>query len=117
MNHLPHSAFSHPLMDKGDLLEANENVVVDEDDNSENIIELVWREHLPLGMNLLTNDRSGLLKVVEFPVAARRAQSASAGILIQNHLKALWFWLLMVRNMNWHQNYLTHFAIPDDQKQ
>jgi hypothetical protein len=30
-------------------------------------IELVWRERLPLGMSLLMNDESGLLKVVEFP--------------------------------------------------
>ena len=32
-----------------------------------NEIELVWREHLPLGLNLLLNDESGLLKVVDFP--------------------------------------------------
>ncbi|KAG7373046.1 hypothetical protein IV203_033770 [Nitzschia inconspicua] len=31
------------------------------------LIELVWRERLPLGMNLLLNDDSGLLKVVDFP--------------------------------------------------
>jgi len=30
-------------------------------------IELVWRERLPLGMNLLMNDESGFLKVVDFP--------------------------------------------------
>lgn len=30
-------------------------------------VELVWRERLPLGMNLLMNDDSGLLKVVDFP--------------------------------------------------
>jgi hypothetical protein len=30
-------------------------------------VELVWRERLPLGMNLLMNDESGLLKVVDFP--------------------------------------------------
>lgn len=30
-------------------------------------IELVWRERLPLGMNLLMNDDSGFLKVVDFP--------------------------------------------------
>jgi hypothetical protein len=30
-------------------------------------VELVWRERLPLGMNLLMNDDSGLVKVVEFP--------------------------------------------------
>jgi hypothetical protein len=31
------------------------------------MIELVWRERLPLGMNLLLNDESGFLKVVDFP--------------------------------------------------
>lgn len=31
------------------------------------LIELVWREHLPLGMNLLLNDESGQLKIVDFP--------------------------------------------------
>jgi hypothetical protein len=31
------------------------------------LVELVWRERLPLGMNLLMNDESGLLKVVDFP--------------------------------------------------
>lgn len=32
-----------------------------------NLVELVWREPIPLGMNLLLNDESGLLKVVDFP--------------------------------------------------
>lgn len=32
-----------------------------------NLIELVWRERLPLGMNLLLNDESGKLKIVDFP--------------------------------------------------
>ena len=32
-----------------------------------NLIELVWREQIPLGMNLLLNDESGQLKVVDFP--------------------------------------------------
>jgi len=34
---------------------------------NKNLVELVWRERLPLGMNLLLNDDSGLLKVVDFP--------------------------------------------------
>lgn len=33
----------------------------------ESLVELVWRESLPLGMNLLLNDDSGLLKIVDFP--------------------------------------------------
>lgn len=36
-------------------------------DEYDNLVELVWRENLPLGMNLLLNDESGLLKVVDFP--------------------------------------------------
>ncbi|CAJ1927844.1 unnamed protein product [Cylindrotheca closterium] len=32
-----------------------------------NLLELVWRERLPLGMNLLLNDESGKLKIVDFP--------------------------------------------------
>lgn len=54
-------------MFKNDLVEADEKVVVEEATNEATVIELVWRERLPLGMNLLTNDPSGLLKVVDFP--------------------------------------------------
>ncbi|GAX24737.1 hypothetical protein FisN_4Hh295 [Fistulifera solaris] len=50
-----------------DLVEADEHVVVEEVKSQATVIELVWRERLPLGMNLLTNDPSGLLKVVDFP--------------------------------------------------
>ena len=32
-----------------------------------NEVELVWREHLPLGLNLLMNDASGFLKLVDLP--------------------------------------------------
>jgi hypothetical protein len=45
---------------KKDIVEAS----AEPDDT---LIELVWREHLPLGMNLLLNDESGQLKVVDFP--------------------------------------------------
>lgn len=31
------------------------------------MVELVWRKNLPLGMNLLLNDDSGRLKIVDFP--------------------------------------------------
>ena len=33
----------------------------------EEMVELVWRERVPLGLNLLTNDSSGYLKVIDFP--------------------------------------------------
>jgi hypothetical protein len=49
------------------LVEADEDVIVSESVTSDHaFIELVWRERL-LGMNLLLNDDSGLLKVVNFP--------------------------------------------------
>ena len=50
------------------LVEADDKVVVEGlKSKNESLIELVWRESLPLGMNLLTNDSSGQLKVVDFP--------------------------------------------------
>ncbi len=33
----------------------------------EDEVELVWRERLPLGLNILTNDESGFLKVIDLP--------------------------------------------------
>ena len=33
----------------------------------EDEVELVWRERLPLGLNILTNDDSGYLKVIDLP--------------------------------------------------
>ena len=32
-----------------------------------NEIDLVWNEFVPLGINLLLNDKSGKIKVVDFP--------------------------------------------------
>jgi hypothetical protein len=53
---------------QSNLVEADENVVVKETSSEDRtVVELVWRERLPLGMNLLMNDESGLLKVVDFP--------------------------------------------------
>lgn len=51
-----------------DLLEADETVVVKAvTETGPTIKELVWFERLPLGMNLLMNDESGQLRVVDFP--------------------------------------------------
>ena len=51
-----------------DLVETDERVVSKETATPEQaFIELVWREQLPLGINLLLNDESGYLKVVDFP--------------------------------------------------
>ncbi|KAL7542529.1 hypothetical protein ACHAXR_011895 [Thalassiosira sp. AJA248-18] len=33
----------------------------------EDEVELVWRERVPLGLNILTNDESGYLKIIDFP--------------------------------------------------
>ena len=49
------------------LVETDDEVVTASQSDNENFIELVWRQNLPLGMNLLLNDDSGLLKVVDFP--------------------------------------------------
>jgi hypothetical protein len=51
-----------------DLVEVDSSVVTAaESSDDENLVELVWRQNLPLGMNLLLNDETGLLKVVDFP--------------------------------------------------
>jgi hypothetical protein len=56
------------LLLQDDLVVADDAVVVREEASPTfNLVELVWRERLPLGMNLLLNDDSGLLKVVDFP--------------------------------------------------
>jgi hypothetical protein len=49
------------------LVEVSDDVVTKRNTFNANEVELVWRERLPLGMNLLTNDDSGRLKVVDFP--------------------------------------------------
>lgn len=36
-------------------------------DEKEDEVELVWRERVPLGLNILTNDESGYLKVIDLP--------------------------------------------------
>jgi hypothetical protein len=51
-----------------DLDEAGlEDIVAAAPVKESNFIELVWRDRIPLGMNLLLNDESGKLKVVDFP--------------------------------------------------
>jgi hypothetical protein len=55
-------------IEQDDLVEVDEAVVVSQEQSDDSaLIELVWRERLPLGMNLLMNDDSGVLKVVDFP--------------------------------------------------
>lgn len=53
---------------QNNLVEASEEDIIEEEgEETRHVVELVWRERLPLGMNLLTNDESGKLKVVDFP--------------------------------------------------
>eukprot|EP00533_Pseudo-nitzschia_delicatissima_P009231 CAMPEP_0116108958 /NCGR_PEP_ID=MMETSP0327-20121206/17070_1 /TAXON_ID=44447 /ORGANISM="Pseudo-nitzschia delicatissima, Strain B596" /LENGTH=1487 /DNA_ID=CAMNT_0003601919 /DNA_START=108 /DNA_END=4571 /DNA_ORIENTATION=- len=55
-------------LELSDLEIATADSIVEASPELENtLIELVWREHLPLGMNLLLNDESGQLKIVDFP--------------------------------------------------
>jgi hypothetical protein len=49
-------------------VEADHRVVTAADvEDNEKTVELVWRERLPLGLNLLLNDESGQVKVVDLP--------------------------------------------------
>ena len=49
-------------------MEADQQDIIEEQGAPDRTrIELVWRERLPLGMNLLMNDESGFLKIVDFP--------------------------------------------------
>ena len=43
------------------------DIVAMVEDPSANEIDLVWKEFLPLGINLVLNDKSGKIKVVDFP--------------------------------------------------
>ena len=50
------------------LREVSKNdIVAMVEDPSANEIDLVWKEFLPLGINLVLNDKSGKIKVVDFP--------------------------------------------------
>ena len=59
---------SQALPPQDELVEADDDVIIaSQPDEDEGLVELVWRKNLPLGMNLLLNDDSGRLKVVDFP--------------------------------------------------
>lgn len=50
------------------LREVSKNdIVAMVEDPTANEIDLVWKEFLPLGINLVLNDKSGKIKVVDFP--------------------------------------------------
>ena len=55
-------------LELGDLDVASQKDIVEASlEPTNGLLELVWRERLPLGMNLLLNDDGGKLKVVDFP--------------------------------------------------
>lgn len=55
-------------LEMDDLAEAGDDDIVKASPvEMTKLVELVWKERLPLGMNLLMNDESGELKVVDFP--------------------------------------------------
>ena len=65
-----------------DLEEADESAITDTSQIvGKDIVELVWREPVPLGMKLLMNDGSGEVKVVEFPRGGQALRVAEAAEL------------------------------------
>ncbi|CAB9516018.1 expressed unknown protein [Seminavis robusta] len=65
-----------------DLVEADHRVVTAADaEDNENTVELVWRERLPLGLNLLLNDESGQVKVVDLPRGSQARKVCEARML------------------------------------
>lgn len=50
-------------------------------DVNDDLVELVWRERVPLGLNLLTNDSSGILKVIDLPRGTQARVVAQANQL------------------------------------
>ena len=57
----------HTISQEGLEETSQDDIVAAAPVQKSNLVELVWREHIPLGMNLLLNDESGQLKVVDFP--------------------------------------------------
>lgn len=71
-----------------DLAIATEKHIVEASPEPDSaLIELVWREHLPLGMNLLLNDESGQLKIVDFPRGSQARTVCEDRNLDPNDLK------------------------------
>jgi len=61
-----------------DLVEADKTDITSVTAQSRaNEVELVWRERVALGMNLLLNDESGQLKVVDFPRGSQARKVAT----------------------------------------
>ena len=55
-------------LDMEDLAEVTETDVIDATpDPNDLVYDLVFRDQVPLGINLLLNDESGMVRVVDFP--------------------------------------------------
>ena len=54
---------------------------------NKDFVELVWRDPVPLGMQLLMNDGSGEVKVVEFPAGGQARRVAEAASLDPDFFK------------------------------
>jgi len=61
-----------------DLPKLSRHHITQAESIDEREIELVWREKVPLGLNILTNDKSGLLKIVDFPRGTQARQVAQS---------------------------------------
>jgi len=64
-------------LDKLPKLKQHHVVKADVDDKQDEL-ELVWRERLPLGLNILTNCESGYLKVIDLPRGTQARKVAQA---------------------------------------
>ena len=64
-------------LDKLPIL-AEHHVTKADVDEKDDELELVWRERLPLGLNILTNDASGYLKVIDLPRGTQARKVAQA---------------------------------------
>ena len=59
------------------IVASKDDIIAASPDPYENEVDLVWNDFVPLGMNLLMNDKSGFVKVVDFP---RGSQSRKVAI-------------------------------------
>jgi len=66
-------------LDMEDLAEVTETDVTDATpDPSDLVYDLVFRDQVPLGINLLLNDESGFVRVVDFPRGSQSRQVANS---------------------------------------
>ena len=64
-----------------------------------NKIDLVLREYLPLGMKLLMNDKSGLVRIVKFPHGLQAHMVMKKANWIQKFLRVPQLWNAMGKDL------------------